>query len=193
MTANSDILPIFDPIIDTFDLLRFSEPFCFSVVLALGCRHAGTSNISEHVKTVCQNEAKRLATESLFQHQTSLASVQAMLLLAAYGEETWFAIGHSQQMALALELDKALPRLLGKDDTSIHSTSLKERRTLMRYARVWLALCFMEREIATGTARSSRSIRLHINDLRSFHCLSLSRASDMRLVSLTEIVQLRRM
>jgi hypothetical protein len=99
-------------------------------------------------------------------------------------------IGHALQMAIDLKLDKALSRL-DDLDSALAPTHSKERKQLMRQARVWLALSFMEREIAMGMAKPSRTESIRISDLRRFAEQPQSQPSDMRLVSLVEAVQIR--
>lgn len=105
----------------------------------------------------CQQEIYRLISQSLFRHPTTLGTVQAMLLMAGYAENTWFVLGHGLQMALELGLNKALTHTAGTLQSSVSPDQESQRRAT-RNVRVWLALCFMEREMAIGTARSADRI-----------------------------------
>lgn len=191
MTCAGNFMPIFDSVVDTFDSIRIREPFCFAVILALACCVERIPGFPEMSKSIVQEETKRLAAQSLFKRPTTLGNIQAMLLLAAYAEESWFAIGHALQMARDLELDSALRKLVSTNEAP--SLSMKEQKQLMRQARVWLALCFIEREIAAGTATGSRIEAIDIGLLQNLRNHALYTASDLRITSLVEIVQLRGM
>lgn len=193
MTSASNFIPIFDPVQDTFDALRRSEPFCFAVIITLAYRIEGSGRHSAAAvnnDTSYLEDLKTLIADSLFQYPASLGNVQAMVLLAAYSEKTWFAIGHALQMATDLGLDRTLARLASLQSRST-PTHNRQRRQLVREARIWLAICFMEREIAIGMARPSRTSNIRLDDCRGFTNQPQSRPSDMRLASLMEAVQIR--
>lgn len=184
-------MSIFDFVIDTFDSLRTREPFCFVVILALACCVEQIPDFPEISKSMVQDEVKRLAAQSLFKRPATLGSVQAMLLLAAYTDESWFAVGHALQMARDLKLDLALPALVSNSE--MQSVPLRKQKYLIRHVRIWLALCFIEREIAAGTATRSRIEPIDIGLLQKFRNHPLYSAADLRVTSLVEIVQIRGM
>ncbi|PLB52474.1 hypothetical protein P170DRAFT_489150 [Aspergillus steynii IBT 23096] len=189
MTCAGCFMPIFDPVMDTFDSLRIREPFCFAVILAIASCVEHIPDFPEVSKSMLQDEVKRLTAQSLFKRPATLGSIQAMLLLAAYTDEAWFAIGHALQMAKDLKLDCALQRLVATNETE--AISFKEQKHLMRQVRVWLSLCFIEREIAAGTATSSRIVPVDIGLLQKLRNHPFYTASDLRATSLVEIVQIR--
>lgn len=185
MVSASSFLPIFDPILDSFEILRSREPFCFAVILTLA------SCIDRPLlQEQCLREVKELVAASLFNHTASLGSVQGMVLLVAYSESTWFAIGHALQMALDLGLDKAMSHEQMPDQPSLVSHSECQRQVIRR-ARVWFALCFIEREIAIGTARTSRIAKVSAPDLANFTYQARAHPPNMRLAALVEAVQIR--
>lgn len=190
MTGSNTFLPMFDPVLDTFDSLRVRSPFCFAVVLATAARAKEALNPTDSLRQICQNEARRLAAETLFIGVPVLEDAQAMTLLAAFSERTYFAIGHATQMALVLKLQNALDQLL----LNRHSDSSEVRksdRLLTRQARTWLMVLFIEWEIAAGTARPPRLKSIDTETLRAFAMHPASNASDSRIVSLLELVTLR--
>ncbi|UPK96319.1 hypothetical protein LCI18_007254 [Fusarium solani-melongenae] len=146
-------LPMFDPLADTFDSLRRRSPFCLITILfiALSQSQAGIDGIPrqtlEKMRDAAGQESLHLAAESLFESPPTVESVQAMILLAAYSEKSWFAIGHALQMASTLGLDKAVGQLM-KQTPAVTSNA----HALMRQARTWFILHHMERELAFGTA-----------------------------------------
>ncbi|KIW44024.1 uncharacterized protein PV06_05067 [Exophiala oligosperma] len=187
ITGNNTFLPMLDPLLDTFDSLRVRSPFCFAVVLATAARVKEAANITDHVRQVTQNEARRLAAETLFIGVPVIEDVQAMTLIAAFSERTWFTIGHAIQMALVLGLQTALQQLLRSPCTHSADTQKTERR-LARQARTWLMASFLEWEIAAGTARRPRIEAISAETLRAFARHPAANASDSRIVSLVELV-----
>lgn len=185
MTGASVFLPIFDPILDSFETLRLREPFCFAVILTLASCIDGSAHREQ-----CLSEVKELLARSLFHYPASLGKVQGMLLLVVYAESTWFAIGHALQMALDLGLNKVLSHEHMPDHEGLSSHTAGQREVIRR-ARVWLALCFIEREIAIGTARLSRIPKVSAADLSHFTCQSQAHPPNMRLAALVEAVQIR--
>ncbi|KAJ3500300.1 hypothetical protein NM208_g17176 [Fusarium decemcellulare] len=185
MMNTTNFLPIFDPIIDSFEMLRTREPFCFAVILFLAsCIEGSPSSFA------CVQDVKDLMAGSLFHYPASLGKVQAMILLVAYAESTWYALGHALQMALDLGLDKTLSHEQMPDQIS-HFSHSENQRQIIRRARVWLALCFIEREIAMGIAKTSRMPQVSSRDLAHLTCQSHVHPPNMRLASLVEAVQIR--
>ena len=190
MTGSNAFLPMLDPVQDTFDSLRIRSPFCFCVVLAIAARADNMDEASHELHEVCQAEARKLAGESLFIGVPTLEDVQAMTLLAAFSERTWFAIGHAMQMALVLGLHRAFPQLL-KDRGAPTAQKRKHDKVLARNARTWLTVLHIEWEIAFGTARQPRLEQIDSMSLRAFVTHISSCASDLRILSIIELVQLR--
>ncbi|KAK4949726.1 hypothetical protein LTR10_011568 [Elasticomyces elasticus] len=190
MAGSNTFLPMFDPVLDTFDSLRVRSPFCFAVILSTAARAREASNPMDNLRQTCQNEARRLAAETLFIGVPVLEDAQAMTLLAAFSERTYFAIGHATQMALLLNLQKALAQLLVNRHL-VSSVVRKKDRLLTRQARTWLMVLFIEWEIAAGTARPPRLEAIGTETLRAFALHPASNVSDSRMVSLLELVVLR--
>ena len=190
MTGSNCFLPIFDPALDTFDSLRTRSPFCFSVILAAAARAEDELHASDSLSQICQNEARRLAAETLFAGVPQLEDVQAMAILAAFSERTWFAIGHATQMALDLGLQHALPQLL-KRINSNDQKARKEDRILIAHARTWLTLLHIELEIAAGTAHRPRLEQMDPAKLRLFSTYPFLRPSDSRILAIVDAVELR--
>ncbi|KAM0085996.1 hypothetical protein ACKRZS_001800 [Fusarium odoratissimum] len=183
---------MFDPLADTFDSLRRRSPFCLITILfiALSQSQAALDGIPRHalekMRDAAGQESLRLAAESLFESPPTVESVQAMVLLAAYSEKSWFAIGHALQMASALGLDKAVGQLVKQTPTVTSKT-----HALMRQARTWFILHHMERELAFGTAHEPRMPHIQDSSLRAYLGVPLTTSSDIRYISIIELVQLR--
>ncbi|KIW25867.1 uncharacterized protein PV07_09003 [Cladophialophora immunda] len=186
-------IPMFDPIVDTFDSLRTRSPFCLIAILFIALKqtshilHGASTDLQTKVREACLQEARRWVFDSIFEHPT-LETVQAMTLLAANAEKSWLAIGHAHQMALELGLDCALNELVGEDSLT---TDRRNFHIGSRKARTWCILYHIERELAVGTARKPRIHELDKALLRPYLDLPVSYPSDMRFISTIEIVQLR--
>lgn len=197
MASSNNFIPLFHPLLDTFDSLRRSSDFCLAAILAVASRvEAHSDHNFDSVKIICEKESRRLAAESLFESPTRLESVQAMIILAAWSEKTWFAIGHAVQMALDMRLQAALPRLLAEESSAalLSGQTNAPNLRLAREVRTWLVLNTIEREIAVGTAREPR-LKDEIDGamVRKFLVHPSSRLSDMRFISIVELIQLRGM
>ena len=190
MTGSNCFLPIFDPALDTFDSLRARSPFCFSVILAAAARAEDAMVNSANICQICQNEARRLAAETLFLGVPQLEDVQAMAILAAFSERTWFAIGHATQMALDLGLQHDLPRLLKRMNSNDHTTR-KDDRILIARARTWLTVLHIELEIAAGTAHQPRLEHIDPTKLRLLSTHPFMRPADTRILAIVDAVELR--
>lgn len=183
MTGSNPYLPLFDPTLDTFESIQASSPFLVVTILSVSSRN--DSNLRSLSKAI-QEEAHRLAAASLFESPVQLETVQAMLILAAWSEKSWFAFGHTINMALDLSIDKAFSALIKHS-----SSNEKTPRSLAREARTWLMLYHLEREIAFGTARKSRFAYIDEVQLRGFLDHPCFRHLDLRYMSIIELVQLR--
>lgn len=133
-----------------------------------------------------------MASKTLFDNPTTLENVQGMILLAAYAETGWFAIGHAYQMACDVGLDRALEDLVSEGSADkLAQSNQKRNRRLACQARTWLILYHIEREIAFGTARRSRMVELDSTYLEMFLEHSASSVSDLRFLSTIELIQIR--
>lgn len=182
MARSNPYLPLFDPTLDTFDKVRKSSAFLFTAILSVASR---TEEGLEDFSRRCLDGAHRLSAESLFSSPAQIETVQALLILAAWSEKSWFALGHAVNMAQDLGLHQALP-----DGTPTKTAS---RAILGKEARTWLIIYHLEREIAFGTARESRFTHISQGQLRSLSQCSRFRHLDLRFMSIIELVQLRGM
>ncbi|KAJ3536659.1 hypothetical protein NM208_g6628 [Fusarium decemcellulare] len=189
--ANANVfLPLFDPVVDTFDAIRQSSTFCFTVILAVALRAESTCANNHDKIRHCFNEAQKLASESLFTRSVRLETIQGMLLLAANSENNWFAISHAYQMSQ----DLGLPDLIHPEADhggSEHINKDCNNRRQFRRMRAALTLHHVEQEVASGTARQSKCRPVHDDFLKAFLDNEFSTALDMRIVANVEIVRLR--
>ncbi|KAI2790961.1 hypothetical protein POX_c03814 [Penicillium oxalicum] len=145
-----------------------------------------------HMQRVLQDESQRLAEDSFFERPTKLETVQAMILLAAYSEKTWFSTALILRTALDSGLEKSLDTLLGQETLprSSLSATMAERQ-LVWQTRTWLISFTLELDVASGTGRKSRIAEVDVTKLRRFLDYPLSLPCDMRTVCIIELHQLR--
>ncbi|EKG10506.1 Transcription factor fungi [Macrophomina phaseolina MS6] len=175
MAGSNPYLPLFEPTIDTFDSVRSSSTLLFTAVLLIASK---TESGQETFSKRCHEEASRLSADSLFSSPARLESVQALLLLAAWSEKPWFALGHAVNMAKDLGLHQIL-------STPSNNT------TITRQARTWLILYHLEREIAFGTAREPQLASLEEKQPEYLLNCNRFRHIDLRFLSIIKLVQIR--
>lgn len=190
--GSKNFLPLFDPIRDTFDSIRSRSLFCFTVIIYLASRAVMDLRGDTHMQRVLQDESQRLAEDSFFERPTKLETVQAMILLAAYSEKTWFSTALILRTALDSGLEKSLDTLLSQETLprSSLSASMAERQ-LVWETRTWLISFTLELDVASGTGRKSRIGEVDVMKLRRFLDYPLSLPCDMRTVCIIELHQLR--
>lgn len=191
--ANANVfLPIFDPAVDSFDAVRQSSTFCFTVILAIALRaeHPHSHSSPTQKGDQCFLEAQNLATQSLFASFARLETIQGMLLLAAYSDKNWFAVSHAYQMSRDMGL---YDTIYEEDDTlkSVHALRDSRDRRLVRRTRTALILHHVEQEVASGTTRPSKGRPVNEDFMKDFLGNKFLNTYDMRIVANVEIVQLR--
>ncbi|KAI1621763.1 hypothetical protein EDD37DRAFT_494991 [Exophiala viscosa] len=169
MHGGNVFVPVFDPILDTFDSIRQRSAFTLTVILYVAARHEHVHDPGNHTLQVCMEDSRRLAADSLFENPSSLETTEAMAILAVHSDITWFALGHAFQMAIDLGLDTKLVSLISDSD-SIPKTQkgTKTMRYAFRCARVLLVIAQYERALAFGTRRRSRVEYFSFEDMERF-------------------------
>ncbi|KAK5037750.1 hypothetical protein LTS07_001217 [Exophiala sideris] len=169
MHGGNIFVPVFDPILDTFDSIRQRSAFTLTVVLYVAARHEHIHDPGNHTLQVCMEEARRLAADSLFENPSSLETTEAMAILAVHSDITWFALGHAFQMAIDLGLDKKLVSLISDSNSIPHTQkATKTMRYAFRCSRVLLVIAQYERALAFGTIRRSRVDYFAFEDMQRF-------------------------
>lgn len=181
--------PLFDPSTDTFDQMRNEYPLCLTVILAVALRTDYQSSEAQKIASSCFHEARVMCMKTLFASSATMDSVQGMLLLATNLDNNWFAVSHAYQMGLDMKLQSLLRNEIETDDTEC----LWKSKHWTRRLRTALLLHQVEQEIGSGTARNARGAPVKKEFLRRFPSRIAHSASDMRISSTVEIVQLRGM
>lgn len=157
--------------------MRSRSSFCLTAILAIAaCLKPPGREENLAIQELCQSEAQSLAAKTLSDGNPQLETVQGMILLAAYSQKCWYAIGHAVRLAQRLRLGGSLSSLiLLHDSESQHLETIKQdlkirstRTLLMRQVRVWMTLAHLEQEIASGLGRDSlieRDKRLNFRQL----------------------------
>lgn len=193
MTGANVFLPLFDPIVDTFEAMRQRSAFCLVVILGIALRVDRRNPDYDNLCNQLLNEAHLLAAKSLFVASPQLETVQAMVLLATYSERNWLAICHARQMGQVLELDRLLPKISDLAQPGIDNAGSPRKKPgySAQAVRTWLILYHVEQEAAAGMGRESGMAPIPEKVLRSFLNHPRSVISDIRIVSTIEVVQLR--
>ncbi|KAI9734944.1 MAG: hypothetical protein M1834_002024 [Cirrosporium novae-zelandiae] len=192
MTGSRNFTPLFDPVLDSFDSLRLRSTFCFTVVIWLAVRASVESCNDTQLVQICQDEVKKLTYETLFKNPPNLETIQGMILLAAYSEKSFFALGHALQMAKELGISKTLATLHHKPSRQHDSTTKPNcDQILIQQARTYLSLHGIEQEHAYGGARRPRVEEIDDAQLQAFLNHPLSLPFDIRKVATVELNQLR--
>ncbi len=168
MQGANVILPIFDPILDTFDSIRERSHFTFTVILYVAARHQYARKLNHSTLHACKADVFRFSAESLFENPSSLDTTEAMMILAVHSDKSWFALGHTFQMATDLALDQKMRKLVDLSLPGKSHMSSREARSALRCARIWLLITQYERALAFGTIRKSRAPELPLKDLENF-------------------------
>lgn len=103
-------------------------------------------------------ESSGIARSSLFGPTVRKEGVQAMALLAAWGDNGYLATGHAMRMALDLGLHRALQKL-GEINPKGKQRRDEEERDLVISARIFLSLYLLDFLLSTGSGKPMMSDR----------------------------------
>ncbi|WVW85180.1 hypothetical protein I302_107218 [Kwoniella bestiolae CBS 10118] len=122
-------LPLFDPRFDTWDDLRQRSPFAITAILMVGSIVRGSANQPSdlQVQQRLRDYAERIAMATLFSPVNSIETVQAMLILACWGDTAWRPGIHALSMATGM----------GRQGSS---EDVARDQQLVVGARVWVAV-----------------------------------------------------
>jgi hypothetical protein len=184
-------LPIYEPLVDTFDSIRERSTFAFTVILFVALRVQSIEDPSTADNLwICEQEVRRLAADTLFANPTSLDSTEAMAILAIQSDKNWFALGHAFQMGTDLRLDKSLRGLhANSSSNALNDIPTRKARYDARCARAYRLISHFERAVALGTSRKSRSEDFEASDLKAFLDHGFSRPSDVYFCSSIDLFQ----
>ena len=140
-------MPCFDPEVDTFESLRKRSPFAITVLVMVGAKVTDAGGAVSELQQKCKEHAEHIGMSTLFSPVARIEVVQAMIILASWGDTSWRPGGHALRMAMDMGLYRCLPLLvqagMGKGKSA---DELKEDYQLVVGARVWLTLYKVEFE-----------------------------------------------
>nr|XP_031860933.1 uncharacterized protein CI109_003660 [Kwoniella shandongensis]KAA5528005.1 hypothetical protein CI109_003660 [Kwoniella shandongensis] len=180
--------PCFDPEHDTWDSLRDRSPFAITAILAVAAKCEDAAGTPSELQFKCREYAEKIGMSTLFTPVSRVEIVQAMILLASWGETFWRPGGHAIRMAMDLGLYKCLPYLIESDmGAGKTPEEIEMERPVVVGARVWLTLFKLEYEMSFAYGRpglfSQENITKNARQLLR-HPLSLP--TDARLVASCE-------
>ncbi|WVQ97571.1 hypothetical protein IAU59_004685 [Kwoniella sp. CBS 9459] len=182
-------MPCFDPDYDTWNSLRERSPFAITTILAVAakCREAGGP--PSKLQLACREHAEKMGMSTLFTPVSGIEIVQAMILLASWGETFYRPGGHAIRIAMDLGLHKCLPSLVESGmGARKKDEEIELDRPIVAGARVWLTLSKMEYETSFAYGQPGLlCAEVLLRDMRELLRHPLSLPTDARLVSSCEI------
>ncbi|KAL7424794.1 hypothetical protein Q5752_000478 [Cryptotrichosporon argae] len=186
-------VPIFDPEYDTWDSLRKRSPFIITTIIMIGAKVEDAGGPVSDLQSKCRQHAENIGMSTLFTPVARIELLQAMILLAGWGDTCWRPSGHALRMAMDMGLYRCLPYLAQTGmGAGKPAAELEDERPLVVGARLWLALYKTEYEMAYNLGRPALfSANETISKSRYFLEHPLSRQNDSRLVATCELLTLR--
>lgn len=134
-------MPCFDPDVDTFDSLLKRSPFCITTFVMVGAKVKEAGGPVSELHKLCREHAEKIGMSTLFSPVARIEVVQAMIVLASWGDTTWRPGGHALRMAMDMGLYRCLPLLVqGGMGRGKSSVELQEEYPLVVGTRVWLTV-----------------------------------------------------
>ncbi|KAL1410526.1 hypothetical protein Q8F55_004539 [Vanrija albida] len=150
-------IPIFDPAVDTWESLRRRSALCLTAILMVGAKFDDGSEDSTLQRRL-QDHAEWLAKNTLFSpapNDVDIETIQALVVLTAWGEVQFRPGGHTFRLAMESGLYRCLPHLVstGMGSRCVYAADLDKDRPYLVGARVWLAILKSEYEMAFNHGR----------------------------------------
>lgn len=141
-------MPCFDPEIDTFESMRKRSPFCLTAVVMVGAKITDAAGPVSELQRQCREHAESIGSSTLFSPVARIEVVQAMIILASWGDTSWRPGGHALRMAMDMGLYRCLPLLVqGGMGRGKSPTQLREEYPLVVGTRVWLTVSSPQRRV----------------------------------------------
>ena len=110
-------------------------------MLMIGAKVEDAGGSISEVQRKCSEYAESIATTTLFSSSITIETVQAMLLLASWGDTSWRPGGQAARMAVDLRLHLCLPLLVqGGMGKGKSGKDLSAEWPLVEGARTWLTV-----------------------------------------------------
>jgi len=103
---------------------------------------AGAGQPASTLQKQCREHAEKIGMSTLFTPIARIEVVQALIILASWGDTSWRPGGHALRMAMDMGLYRCLPMLMkGGMGRGKGLEELREEWQLVVGARVWLTVC----------------------------------------------------
>ncbi|KAK4686593.1 hypothetical protein P7C73_g3535, partial [Tremellales sp. Uapishka_1] len=189
--GSHSFMPVFDPSEDTWESLRLRSPFSITTILFVGKKIQDAGGPISETQRLLREHAESIGKTTLFSPIATIEALQAMIILASWGDTGWRPGTHALSMAFDLELYKCLPRLSESNRKRRHAVSLADdtwtEKSLVVGARLWLLVSKMSIEMAYNYGRplaiNEADVLVHAYALLN-HPLQLP--TDARLVAACE-------
>lgn len=188
-------MPVFDPSRDSWESLRHRSPFCISAILFVGQKIKDAGHEPSNLQRLLREHAESIGKTTLFCPIADTEALQAMIILASWGDTGWRPGSHAVSMAIDMELYKCLPRLAERLRTPSAFTSDRDEDTERRLvigSRLWLLVCKMAIEMAYNYGRPMLiDETLMIPHLHALLKHPAHLPTDGRIVAFCELLYLR--
>ncbi|KAK8861759.1 hypothetical protein IAR55_002582 [Kwoniella newhampshirensis] len=188
-------MPVYDPSQDTWQSLRRRSPFSIAAILFVGKRIQDAGKPESELQRRLREHAENIGKTTLFSPIASIEALQAMIILASWGDTGWRPGSHAISIAFDMELYKCLPRLAERWDAWGEGMTPSEQvssKSLVVGARLWLLVAKMAIEMAYNFGRplgvNEYDVLTHSHALLN-HPSGLP--SDSRIIAACELLLLR--
>ncbi|WVQ94594.1 hypothetical protein IAU59_001674 [Kwoniella sp. CBS 9459] len=186
-------IPIYDPVEDTLHSLRSRSSFSVTTILFVGQKIKDAANTVSDLQMRLRLHAEKMAEATLFSPIANIEALQAMVILANWGDTIWRPGAHAVSMAFDMELHRCLPRIAEESrDSGLIGQTTASKKSLLVGARAWLLVSKLAIEMAFNHGKA-----LLIKEDDMFSCVHAlldypSRPfTDIRIVASMEILRLR--
>ncbi|BEI86267.1 hypothetical protein CcaverHIS002_0605540 [Cutaneotrichosporon cavernicola] len=183
-------VPIFDPEVDTWESLCERSPFAVTAIVMVGSKIEDAGSPPSALQTQCREHAEMIGMHTLFTPVARIEVLQAMIVMASWGDTSWRPGGHALRIAMDMGLYRCLPYLSQMGMGAGKSAAeLSEERPLVVGARLWLALYKSEFEMAFNLGRPALfAAEDTITHARRFLEHPLAIRTDSRLVATCQLL-----
>ena len=121
--------------------IRKRSPFCLTAIVMVGAKVEDAGGPVSALQRKAREHAEKIGMSTLFTPIARIEVVQAMILLASWGDTSWRPGGHAVRIAMDMGLYRCLPLLAqGRMGAGKSAQELKEEWPLVVGARVWLTV-----------------------------------------------------
>ncbi|GMK57174.1 hypothetical protein CspeluHIS016_0400080 [Cutaneotrichosporon spelunceum] len=183
-------VPIFDPEVDTWESLCERSPFAVTAIIMVGSKIEDAGGPPSCLQTLCREHAEMIGMHTLFTPVARIEVLQAMIVMASWGDTSWRPGGHALRIAMDMGLYRCLPYLSQTGMGAGKSAAeLADERPLVVGARLWLALYKSEFEMAFNLGRPALfAAEDTITHARRFLDHPLAIRTDSRLVATCQLL-----